>query len=208
METQYNTGRHEKPARYFCLQFRLLWPGWVSSYHYAVFRIDLFLCFSVKVPCFEGRMRMLLFNECCQGCWEKSLPRFLLVPLNLSLLKLSRRDFHAGTNFGWCIYADYIMLTMRLRQWGKHKKLPKVNIKLPSVANTWEHNEDMSLHGLFLFSISIWYASNSNLTSPPLEILLLLITELNYWYTRSDQKSIKPSSFTLGGYILMKEMVT
>lgn len=57
--------------RYWCLQFRLLWPGWVSSYHCAVSRIDLFLCFSVKVPCFEGRMRVLLFHECCQGCWEK-----------------------------------------------------------------------------------------------------------------------------------------
>lgn len=72
------------------------------------------------------------------------------------------------------------MLTMRLRQWGKHEKLSKVNKKLPSVANTWEHNEDTSLHGLFLFSISIRYASNSNLTSPPLEILLLLIIELSY----------------------------
>lgn len=53
-----------------------------------------------------------------------------------------------------------------------------------------------------LFSVCIWYASNSSLMSHPLEILLLLIIELNYWYTGSDQRSVKPSN-----YVLMKEMV-
>lgn len=45
------------------------------------------------------------------------------------------------------------MLTVSLRQWGKHEELSEANIKLPSVANTWEHSEDTSSHGLFLFSI-------------------------------------------------------
>lgn len=142
------------------------------------------------------------------GLLGEVLPRLLLVPLNLPLLKLSHRDFHAGTNFGWHIDADYVMFKMRLRQWGKYEKLSEVNIKLPSVADTWEHNEGTSLHGLFLFSVSIWYASNSNFMIPPLEILLLLIIELNYWYTGSDQRSIKPSNFTSGYYVLIKEMVT